>query len=295
MAAVENHAIWRADLDTAGGTVLKNQVLIGTEANMDAQVSPDKERLVWMSNRSGFYEIWIGDSMAQNPVQLTHLERYSGSPRWSPDGQWIAFDSQDVGNASGQIYLIDAQGNGLHVLTSGPNRHLVPSWSRDGMFVYSMSAPSSAQGKREPLQIWKQSLLGGKSVQLTSGPDSVMSAFESLDGRTLFFTRFRKPGIWSVPAAGGSETTVIADKPQYGFWGHWVVAEKGMYLLDADAEPRPSIEFYDFATRKTRSILTLEKQPAIWQPSLSASIDGKTIFYTQLERQSVIKMMEFTK
>ena len=31
------------------------------------------------------------------------------------------------------------------------------------------------------------------------------------------------------------------------------------------------------------------------QPSLSATMDGRTIYYTQYDRQSVIKMMEFAR
>ena len=70
------------------------------------------------------------------------------------------------------------------------------------------------------------------------------------------------------------------------------MTESGLYLLDADAEPRPTIEFYSFATRRITPVLSLEKSPNDWQPSLSASRDGRTLFYTQSDPQSVIKMVE---
>jgi hypothetical protein len=70
------------------------------------------------------------------------------------------------------------------------------------------------------------------------------------------------------------------------------VTESGLYLLDADAEPRPTIEFYSFATRRITPVLSLEKSSNAWQPSLSASRDGRTLFYTQSDPQSVIKMVE---
>jgi hypothetical protein len=85
----------------------------------------------------------------------------------------------------------------------------------------------------------------------------------------------------------------VADKPQVGYWGHWAVTQDGLYLLNTDAEPRPGIEFYHFATRRITPILTLEMQPARQQPALSATMDGRTIYYTQYDRQSVINLMEF--
>jgi len=55
----------------------------------------------------------------------------------------------------------------------------------------------------------------------------------------------------------------------------------------------PEIEFYRFATRHITSVFTMEMQPARQQPALSATMDGRTIYYTQYDRQSVINLMEF--
>ena len=95
-----------------------------------------------------------------------------------------------------------------------------------------------------------------------------------------------------MPASGGSESPVVTGKPQVGYWGKWSVTESGLYLLDADAEPRPTIEFYSFATRHITPVLSLETSTIAWQPSLSASRDGRTLFYTQYDPQSVIRMVE---
>ena len=70
------------------------------------------------------------------------------------------------------------------------------------------------------------------------------------------------------------------------------LGRSGLYLLDADAEPRPTIEFYSFATRRITPVLSLEQKPSSWSASLSASRDGRTVFYTQSDPQSVIKMVE---
>ncbi|MGH9530901.1 MAG: hypothetical protein ACRD2Q_00810, partial [Terriglobales bacterium] len=58
------------------------------------QFSPDGRRLVFASDRSGSREIWVCDADGQNAVRLTSMGAYlTGTPRWSPDGTWIVFDS----------------------------------------------------------------------------------------------------------------------------------------------------------------------------------------------------------
>ena len=62
--------------------------------------------------------------------------------------------------------------------------------------------------------------------------------------------------------------------------------------MNAEAETGPRIEFYSFANHRSSPVLTLPKKPHLQQSGLSATADGKTIYYTLFDRQSVIKMME---
>ncbi len=284
--SAELPAIWRADLATAGGSVRSHRKLISTQyPEMDAQPSPDGSRMVWMSIRTGFEELWTSGAGGGNPLQLTRLDRYSGTPRWSPDGRWVAFDSYTPHGS--QIFVIDSEGRNLHALTDGQYDNAVPSWSRDGSAVYFASKRTG------DWQLWKHVLADGQESRLTE--HGGFNPFESYDGRSVYFSRFEQPGIWSVPTGGGTESLVIANKPQVGYWGHFAVTETGLYLMDAEAEPRPTIQFYSFATHRITSVLRLEQRPARLQPSLSATADGKTLYYTQFDRQSVIRMIEFSR
>jgi Tol biopolymer transport system component len=275
--------IWRADLLNAGGPVLRTRKLIYSQFLEDAaQPSPDGTLLALQSDRSGTSQIWLNSTDGNHPVQLTDMAGHCGSPRWSPDGGWIAFDA-DVENHR-HIFVVDAEGRNLHAITHGDLDHYVPSWSRDGKSIYFAAI---GMGNR---QIWKHSLENGSERQLTE--HGGFDPLESYDGRTIYYTKFEEPGIWSMPASGGSESVVVTGKPQVGYWGHWAVTESGLYLLDADGEPRPTIEFYSFATRRITRVLPLEQKTNAWQPSLGVSRDGRTVFYTQFDPQSAIKMVE---
>lgn len=278
-------AIWRAELSAPGGSlVAKSKIVSSQFPELDAQPSPDGTRLVWMSMRTGSEEIFESDSSGHDQIQLTHLDHYSGTPRWSPDSQWIAFDSYKPAGHS-EIFVVDRAGRNLHLVVSGPFDCAVPSWSRDGNSIYY-------SGNRDgDIQVWKHNLDTGANIQLTR--KGGFDALESVDGKTAYYSRFFEAGIWSTPSSGGAESIVVAGRPQLGFWGHYAVSTTGLYFLDNDADPHPTIDFYSFATRKISPILNLDEHPARLQPSLSASSDGKTIYFTQYDRQSVIKMMEF--
>jgi Tol biopolymer transport system component/DNA-binding winged helix-turn-helix (wHTH) protein len=254
----EAPATWRADLSNAGGPVLRKRKLIYSQfPEGAAQPSPDGTRLALESGRSGTIQIWLNSTDGDHPVQLTDIRGLTGTPRWSPDGRWIAFDSAQPDHA--QIYVIDAEGRNLHAITQGDFDNVVPSWSRDGKSIYFTS---NRTGSR---QIWKHSTENGSEKQVTDRGG--FSPFESYDGRTIYFTKFDKSGIWSMPASGGNESPVVTGKPQVSYWGHCAVTESGLYLLDADAEPRPTIEFYSFATRRITPVLSLEKNPATGRPA----------------------------
>jgi Tol biopolymer transport system component/DNA-binding winged helix-turn-helix (wHTH) protein len=279
-------AIWRANLAAAGGPILNHMKVIGTQyPEMDAQPSPDGSRIVWMSIRTGYEEVWTSDGNGAANMQLTNLGRYTGTPRWSPDGKWIAFDS--YASQGAQIFLADPQGRSLRSITVGPFDNVVPSWSRDGKAVYFASKRTGTW------QVWRHVLANGLESAITQ--HGGFNAFESLDGQTVYYSKFEQAGIWSVPTSGGTESLVIGDKPQVGYWGHFAVTEAGLYLLDAEADPRPTILFYSFGTHRITPVLPLEQRPARLQPSLSATADGKTLYYTQYDRQSVIRIMEFSR
>ena len=284
--SAELPSVWRADLTAAGGPVASHRKVIGTQyPEMDAQPSADGSHIVWMSIRTGYEEVWTSGATGEVPLQLTRLGRYSGTPRWSPDGKWVAFDSYTPHGS--QIFVVDGEGRNLHAITDGQYDNSVPSWSRDGKALYFASKRTGSW------QVWKHVLADGAESRLTE--HGGFNPFESYDGRTVYFSKFDQAGIWSTPSSGGREILVIADKPQVGYWGHFAVTEAGLYVLDAEADPRPTILFYRFATQRLTPVLTLEQRPARLQPSLSATRDGRTLYYTQYDRQSVIKMMEFAR
>jgi hypothetical protein len=51
-----------------------------------------------------------------------------------------------------------------------------------------------------------------------------------------------------MPVGGGEEQRVT-DALHKFYWGHFAVTDAGIYLLDSDTAPKPTIMFYSFQTR----------------------------------------------
>jgi Tol biopolymer transport system component/DNA-binding winged helix-turn-helix (wHTH) protein len=276
-------ATWRAELATPGGKVLSlTRTVVSSGGNGSAQFSPDERQIVFQSARSGVCHIWKSNADGTDPQRLTSLDKgWAGTPRWSPDGKWIAFDLRRGKHT--EITMVDSEGRNQHSVVTGNYENSVPSWSRDGKSIYF------ASNRTGEWQVWKRDLSSGEETRMTR--HGGFAAFESYDGRTLYYSRFEGGGIWSMPVGGGAEER-ITDALHRGYWGHFAVTEAGIYLLDVDAAPRPTIMYYSFQTRRLMPVLQLEEHPATWTASLSASRDGKALLFAQGVPESSILMTE---
>lgn len=274
--------IWRIDRANAAGRQNSPVKLISsTRQDHSPQFSPDGKKIVFASDRSGSDEIWMCESDGSHPTQLTFFDgTANGTPRWSPDSRQIVFDARSAGNAD--IFVMSAEGGKPRPLTMEPSHDAIPNWSRDGRWVYFGSNRSG------PRQIWKVPAGGGQAVQVTQ--QGGFEAFESADGKLLYYTKGRGPGgIWQVPVAGGEERQV-PELLDAGYWRYWAVTDDGIYFVSPVASARPALKFFSFATRRVMPLGALERDPLHGPPGLTVSPDGRWVLYAQAD-QSISDIM----
>jgi Tol biopolymer transport system component len=153
-------------------------VVIDQSLKSSPELSPDGKQLTYVSDRTGFAEIWVSDADGRNGVRLTHsVGTGAQSPSWTPDGSAILFECRDRQHS--QICMIAANGKGLiRRLTGGDTDKVLPTLSHDGRFIYYSS---NVTGKWEA---YRQPLEGGEPVRLTSGGG--VRAVESWDGKSVY-------------------------------------------------------------------------------------------------------------
>jgi Tol biopolymer transport system component/predicted Ser/Thr protein kinase len=241
--------------------------LSSTLSDTSPQWSPDGQRIVFDSNRSGNgTQIWVGNRDGTNVIPLTEpTGRPQGTPRWSPDSRWIAYDAHGE-DAVSHIYVIDAAGGRPRRLTASTGTEQIPSWSRDGKWVYFRS---NRTGRAE---VWRMPVAGGESQQMTSGGGT--SAWESVDGTSLFYTR--GGALFARSLSGGPETRVLESVYQ---WDFFPVRDGIYYIVRPDPTNRYAFELR-FLNLATGSSKVLNKFESLLNQGLSVSPDGRVVLYS---------------
>ena len=176
---------------------------------------------MFVSERSGHPEIWVCNSEGLSPLQLTSFQGPAvTTPRWSPDGRRIAFDS-DANEGRFDIWVIGADGGKPVRMTTHPANDGNPSWSHDGRWIYFDSARTGEQ------QIWKMPADGGEAIQLTR--DGGYAPLESPDGKFLYYTKYLwDTSLWRVPVDGGQSAKVLEGLSAYV---NLAIVDTGIYFV----------------------------------------------------------------
>jgi len=140
--------------------------------------------LAFRSDRTGAPEIWISTSDGASQKKVTSLNSRSGSPRWSPDGRRLVFDSRRE-NAASDIYLMDCDPEELQCsppipLTNHPGLDAIPNWSADGSSVYFASQRTGQ------MQVWRVPADGKihEATQMTTRGGNFATESLTVDGCT---------------------------------------------------------------------------------------------------------------
>ncbi len=109
--------------------------LTGTPQQKDwyARWSPDSQTLAFLSQRSGFNEVWLIRPDGQGLRQLTRLGCDVGELAWSPDGRFLACTINRQGALDLALVAVDS--GEVTDLYRALGYHAHPSWSPQGDFL----------------------------------------------------------------------------------------------------------------------------------------------------------------
>jgi dipeptidyl aminopeptidase/acylaminoacyl peptidase len=202
----------------------------------DPQMSPDGSRVTYVrvsvnEKKTGYNTaIWMvpttGDAA---PRQLTSGP-HDGGPRWSPDGQWIAFSralEKDGKPEPPQLCLLPMAGGDAFIFTDLPKGASNPSWSPDGKsIVFAASAnpddlakqarkkkkeeeskKAAAQGEVSPAPNEKKKEEAGADEEHESDVHVITQAVYR-DNEEGYLDPKRPQHLWIVPAPHSADEKV---------------------------------------------------------------------------------------
>jgi len=162
-------------------------------------VSADGKRAAFVTSRPDYAvnrnqtSLWVVDLAGGPPREVPTGRGSVASPRWSPNGEVIAFQSPDSAGRS-QIWTIPAAGGTATRLTANPTGVIQFAWRPDGRAIgFSAEDPPPTR----------------------DGDDRFVTTFE-IGAQDIFLRRTMYPiHLWSVPVSGGEATRLTS--------GSWTV------------------------------------------------------------------------
>jgi dipeptidyl aminopeptidase/acylaminoacyl peptidase len=212
-------------------------------------------------------EVWVAETNGGDAVQLTSMGAQTTTPRWSQDGQLIAFQSNREGQFD--IYVVPGTGGRPHNLTSHPANDHAPSFSRDGQWVYFSSTRTGNY------RIWKIPVRGGEAVQVT---DAGFRAIEGTDGKDIYYsvgTLGDTATLWRTSTVGGPAVKVLNGVVHDAF----AIIDTGIYFVDRDGS-EARLQYYDFVTRRS---VTVTRGLGDIRPFITASPEGRVILVSRVD------------
>jgi Tol biopolymer transport system component/serine/threonine protein kinase len=230
----------------------------GDRVDDSPAIAPDGSHLVFVSNRSGSYDLWRqqlqGHKLIGPATRFTDLDGDIATPTYSRDGRWLAFFW--VLKQQRDIWILDAGGGVPHQITSEPAFDIHPSFSPDGTELVYISERGGQQG------IWVVPVADGRrsgepfKVDVTGGECAVFPRW-SPDGRRIAYISKNEAWIGEVDDPSAARPVTVGARAMGVAWesdgmsllvsGTWGGDRVGLRRLELATgrteELQPSIEF----------------------------------------------------
>jgi Tol biopolymer transport system component len=248
-----------------------------TRIEGSARFAADGRRIAVASYRSGASEIWVAGRDGSELQQVTTLGATGvlvGG--WSPDGSQIAFEAAIGGNTD--VYVVGKDGGLVRRVTAEPSIDGVPTWSRDGRWIYFASTRAGMIA-----DIWRIPAGGGEAVQLTR--HGGFEPRESSDGRYLFYLDRPPSGVASsgtarlmrLPLSGGQEELVLERVRPF----LWSVTDTGIVFVTREPD-FDAIDVYRFSDQQVARIGRLGFRLPGSYTHMTVSRDGRWALATKM-------------
>jgi TolB protein len=105
-------------------------------SNWAIRWSPDSQRIAFGAlSWTGGQDIYLIDLPSKIIRNITANPDTDAFPVWSPDGNWLIYQSRPSSSGIWDLYLVDAAGENRRRLTNGPTSSRRPAWSPDGKSI----------------------------------------------------------------------------------------------------------------------------------------------------------------
>lgn len=244
-------------------------------------LSPDGNKLAYLTNITGTSQIWFVDSRGGYPEQITSYPDNISFVRWLPNGKGLIFGKAIGGNENTQFYWLSADGSEIKELTNSAKiRHNWGGISNDSTKIYYASNKRDANF----FDIYSMEIESGKETLLFQQDGSNGFEDASPDGSKLIISRngteLSLDGDLYLVDAKTKEATLLTKHDGAALFGDVYFLTNNSVLFATNKNR----EFYnlakmDLATKKAQVFSN-----ATWDTDATAISGDKTMFAYTLNR-----------
>ena len=223
-------------------------------------------RIAYVAKQGARYQLVVADADGADPQTIVSTDEPILSPRWSPDGNRIAYVSLEQKKPI--VYVQNLATGARTAIAAFRGSNSAPAWSPDGrQLAVTLSRDGGSQ-----LFLMNADGTGVRRVMTSPGADTEASF--TPDGKALLFTSDRggSPQIYRVGVDGGAVERITFDG-SYNVAPRALPDGKGMVYVRRDGG-RYQVATLDFATRQTQ---VLTAGPLDESPSLAPN--GQLVLY----------------
>jgi eukaryotic-like serine/threonine-protein kinase len=259
--------LWRVPIEEQTGKVLGPAEAVTTPSPYSAQLSfsLDGRRMVYSQilSRGNLQQVGFDpdkETITGQPVWITQGSRWANTPNLSPDGEWLAFDSQR--GKQDDLFVIRHDGTSLRQLTDDLHKDRQPRWSPDAKRIAFFS---DRTGKWE---VWMINSDGSGLKQLTYTPGGASNPQWSPDGTRLVYRNLggASPSIIEVEKPWAEQSPqLLPSMSDSTNWAAWSWSPDGRKLAGnkLPAEAPVSTLVYSLETQQYEKLTDFGRAP-VW-------------------------------
>lgn len=241
--------------------------------------SRDGTKILYQSNASGRWHLYVMDADGSRRTQLTSGDWNDDRADWSPDGSRIAFVSDRGGNED--IWVMSSDGSEARNLTDHPATDIHPYWSSDGTKILFNSTRDVPR-----LQIYEADPETRETRRLVTSPDDDTCARVAPDGAKFVYLTNLAAGRDDVVVRrrDGSDPVNLTDDAAADGWPTWTPdGRRIVYCAQVDGVFSLHVMNADGSQRRRLTVPPAGSFDA--RPSISP--DGKRIVFNRERRGTI--------